>query len=93
MLQTVEVKSAWLSKINWTQAIAAIAALFTLFGHTIPDNVQADALAAITCIASVVTWFQRTFLTTSITPASAAMMPTVSVTAISQPAATPPPSA
>ena len=75
MLQTVEVKSAWLSKINWTQAVAALAALFTLFGHSIPDDVQADVLTAITCIAAVVTWVQRTFLTTTITPSSAIKLP------------------
>ena len=43
----VSVQSAWLSKINWAQAIAFLSMLFTMFGHTIPPDVQAAVVAGI----------------------------------------------
>jgi hypothetical protein len=52
----VKVRSAWASKINWTQAGGVIVALFALFGVDIPPEVQAKALAAWIGIQSTVTW-------------------------------------
>lgn len=67
----VPVKSAWYSKINWTQAIAMVAmagTVFNLFDWT-PAQ-QVEILAGITTIQSGVTWLWKTFFTTTVTPAS-----------------------
>ena len=66
------VQSAWLSKINWTQAIAFAAMMLTMFGIDLPADVQAQILAAITAVSTVVTWAFRTFFTSTVTPAVAA---------------------
>ena len=70
MLQHVQ--SAWLSKINWTQAIAFAAMMLTMFGIDLTPDVQAQILAAITAVSAVVTWVLRTFFTSTITPTVAA---------------------
>lgn len=66
----VPVKSAWLSKINWTQGVALAAALGTFFGFDLDAKTQAEALAGIVGIQSVVTWLLKTFFTTTVTPAA-----------------------
>ena len=68
----VPVKSAWFSKINWTQAIAFLAMLVSYFGINVDPATQAAILAAITAISTIVTWIMKTFFTKSITPSSAA---------------------
>jgi hypothetical protein len=68
------IQSAWLSKINWTQAIAFAAMLLTMFGVELPPEVQAQILAGITAISAVVTWAFRTFFTSTVTPAVAAKL-------------------
>lgn len=70
--QTVQVQSTFLSKINWTQAVAAAAMLFTLFGHTVPPETQAAVLGVITGLTTVITWVLRTFFTNTVTPSAAA---------------------
>ena len=65
----VDVRSAWLSKINWTQAVSFAAMLLTLFGITLPPEVQAQILAGIVAANGVVTWVLRTFFTHTVTPA------------------------
>lgn len=66
----VETKSAWLSKINWTQAIAFLASILVIFGVDLPPETQVATVAAIQGIQSVVTWVLRTFFTKNITPSS-----------------------
>jgi hypothetical protein len=68
----MELKSAFLSKINWTQLIAVIAMLMTTFGIDLPSDVQASIVAGIVAVQAVVTWVLKTWFTTTITPASAA---------------------
>lgn len=69
---TVDVKSAWLSKINWTQAIGVLASIGAVFGFDMPLTMQVQVVAAIQGIVAVVTWALKTFGTTTITPSSAA---------------------
>jgi hypothetical protein len=56
-------KSAWASKINWTQAIAILAMLLTLLGVDLSSSDQADILAAIVAVQGVVTIIIRVFFT------------------------------
>lgn len=67
----METKSAWLSKINWTQAVSLIAMILTVFGIQIPDDVKVNIVAIITGVTTVVTWVLRTWFTTKLTGASA----------------------
>lgn len=55
--------TAWLSKINWTQGIAMVAMVFTVFGVDVPDSTKVDAVAAITAGQGVLTWVFRTWFT------------------------------
>lgn len=66
----VDIKSAWLSKINWTQAVSMTAMLLTFFGVTLPPETQSAILAGIVATTSVVTWVQRTFFTTTVVESS-----------------------
>lgn len=65
-----EVKSAWISKINWTQAVLFLAMIFTMFGIDLPAELQAQIVTGIGIVAAVVTWILRTWFTTAITYAS-----------------------
>jgi len=67
----MELKSTFLSKINWTQLLAVVAMLLTTFGIDLPADVQASIVAAIVAIQAVVTWVLRTWFTTTMTPAAA----------------------
>lgn len=69
----VEIKSAWASKINWTQAVAAFAMVLTLvsggkMGIT-PDQ-QTAIVVTIGVACNVVTWIIKTWFTPTVTPAS-----------------------
>ncbi len=66
----VEVKSAWLSKINWTQGIALAATVLSVFGLDLDPHTQVAVVSTITGIATVVTWFLRTFRTKTVTPSA-----------------------
>ncbi len=68
----VDIKSAWLSKINWTQVVSVVASLLVVFGLDIPPETQAHIATAITALTGLVTIVMKTFFTTSITPSSAA---------------------
>lgn len=68
----VAVKSAWWSKVNWTQLIAMIASAGVLFGLNISPEDQAKIVATIQAVSSLATIIMRTWFTTTITPASAA---------------------
>ena len=54
------VKSAWASKLNWTMAIGVIFNIFMLFGHPVPDDVQAAVITAGNSIVLVAGWVIRT---------------------------------
>lgn len=67
----VDVQSAWLSKINWGEAIKVICAIAAVKGIDVPPDVQRDMLLAIVGGGSVYTWIVKTWFTKTITPASA----------------------
>lgn len=67
----VAVKSAWWSKINWTQAIAMAATAATMFGFDFSPEMQAKVMESIVGVSSIATIVLRTWFTTSLTPASA----------------------
>jgi hypothetical protein len=73
METTVEapVKSSWFSKINWTVAVSFLVSILTFLGYTVPPELEVEALAAINALTAIVVWWQRTFMTKSITTASA----------------------
>lgn len=66
----VEVKSAWTSKINWTQAATVAFSVATLFGIDVPAETKAQAITVITAAGGVVTWALRTWFTKAVTPSS-----------------------
>jgi hypothetical protein len=70
---TVQVQSAWASKVNWTQAIGLVATLLALAtGNAveIPGEQQAAMVAVIQGVTGIATWIIRTWFTRSVTPAS-----------------------
>jgi len=67
----VAVKSAWWSKVNWTQAVAMIATLGVLFGLNVSPEEQAKIVATIQGVAGLATIILRTWFTTSVTPVAA----------------------
>ncbi|RWP05113.1 hypothetical protein [Mesorhizobium sp.] len=68
---TVEVKSAWYSKINWTQALGLIASILVVFGVDVPAEVQVQIVAGIQAAQAVVTWVLKTWFSDSVTPSAA----------------------
>lgn len=66
----VEVKSAWFSKINWTQAVSLGGTLLALKGFNLDADTQVSIVAGIQGIQSVATWAFRTFFNRSVSPAS-----------------------
>lgn len=68
----VEVKSPWVSKINWTQMLAMAASLATVFGWTVPPDLVPAAVTAITAVQAVATVVMRTWFTKTVTPEAAA---------------------
>jgi len=67
----VDVRSAWLSKINWTQLIGVGASLAAIKGIDVPPEQQVQMVAGIQAIQAVATWAMKTFFTSTITPSSA----------------------
>jgi hypothetical protein len=67
-----DTKSAFLSKINWTQAVSLAAMALAFFGIDVPYDVKAALIAGIGAATTVVTWILRTWFTTKLTHASAA---------------------
>lgn len=67
---SVPVKSAWLSKINWTQGIGMAASLGVLFGIHVPPETQAAAITGIQAVSAVATWVIKTWFTKTVTPGS-----------------------
>ena len=70
----MQTKSAWRSKINWTQAVAFLAVMFTMFGIDLDAKTQAELVATIAGASQVLTWVLRTFFTSTVTPAVAAKL-------------------
>lgn len=71
----VDVQSAWLSKINWTQAVSVAASLlvFTTGGKiNIPLEQQVGIVTGIQALSGVVTWVLKTWFTKTVTPSSSA---------------------
>lgn len=66
----VPVKSAWYSKINWTQAGAAATALIVAFGIDIPEEQKANVLGVLTVGQGILTWIFRTWYNGSVSPGS-----------------------
>jgi hypothetical protein len=66
----VEVKSAWLSKVNWTQAVALLAAWLGAKGISLDAETQVQIVLGVQAAQSVVTWIFRTWFNKSVTPAS-----------------------
>lgn len=67
----VAVKSAWWSKVNWTQAIAMIASIGVIFGLNLSPEEQAKIVATIQGVSGLATIILRTWFTDSVTPAVA----------------------
>lgn len=68
----MDVKSAWLSKINWTQAIGVLASILVVFGINLDVQTQLAVVAGIQGVVAAVTWVMRTFFTKTVTPSAAA---------------------
>lgn len=66
-----QTKSAWLSKINWTQAVALAAMALSWFGVDVPPEIRAQIVTAIGAGAAIATWVLRTFFTKTLTHAAA----------------------
>ena len=71
----VAIKSAWWSKVNWTQIIAMAASLAVVFGLNISPEDQAKIVATVQGVSALATIVLRTWFTTTITPASASRVP------------------
>jgi hypothetical protein len=71
----VATQSAWLSKINWTQAIGILASVLVLTTGgkvNIPPEVQVGIATAIQAATGVATWIFKTWFTKTVTPSSVA---------------------
>jgi hypothetical protein len=69
----VDIKSAWASKINWTQAVSAFAMMLTFIsgGHfDITGDQQAAIVVTIGVACNVATWVMKTWFTPTVSPAS-----------------------
>jgi len=68
----VAVKSAWWSKVNWTQAIAILASVGVFLGVNVSPEDQARIVVTIQGVSGLATIILRTWFTDSVTPAVAA---------------------
>lgn len=66
----VPVKSAWASKINWTQAIGFVAIAGSWFGLDLDAKTQTEIIGAIALATQAATWIQRTWFTKAVTAAA-----------------------
>lgn len=71
----MNIKSAWLSKINWTAAVTALLTLAAALGLPITDEMKVNIMAFIGTVGPVAIMIWKTFFTTTITPSSASNMP------------------
>ena len=71
----VSVKSAWGSKINWTQAVSTGAMVLTLFTggkFNLTADQQVAVVVTIGVLGDFVTYVMKTWFTPTVTPASVA---------------------
>lgn len=66
----VKTKSAWASKINWTQVIGVVAMLGAMFGLDLDAQTQAAIVAGIVAVQGVATVIFKTWFTSTVTPES-----------------------
>ncbi len=66
----MEIKSAWLSKINWTVAVSFIASMAALFGFDVPAETQTHIILVINAITGLAIWIMRTWFTYTVTPSA-----------------------
>jgi hypothetical protein len=70
---TVPVTSSWASKINWTQAVSALAMLLAWYSGgkiSMTADQQVALVTSIGVITNIVTWVLRTWFTKTVTPSS-----------------------
>lgn len=73
----VAVRSAWWSKVNWTQAVAMLATLGVIFDLNVSPEDQAKIVATIQGVSGLATIILRTWFTTTVTQAAAARIDSV----------------
>jgi hypothetical protein len=69
----VPVTSAWVSKVNWTQAVSAFAMIVTLVsgGHvSMTPEQQVALVVTIGVVTNIVTWIFHTWFTPGVKAAS-----------------------
>lgn len=66
----VDYKSGWYSKINWVQLIGFLAMIGSFFGLEVTPETQAEILAGIVALTTVVTAILKTWFTSTVTPGS-----------------------
>jgi hypothetical protein len=69
----VQIKTAWMSKINWTQAISGAAMLVTFLTGgklNITPEQQVDIVVTIGVVTNIITWVIKTWFTPTVTPSS-----------------------
>ncbi len=66
----VLVKSPLLSKTNWTQVVAAAAAILLVFGVDIDAKTQAEVCAGIVALQGAITIIFHTWFSPTVTPQS-----------------------
>lgn len=65
---TIVAKSAWFSKINWTQGVSLLASILVVFGIDLDPKTQVEIIAAIQALQAVTTWAFRTFGNNTVSP-------------------------
>ena len=66
--ELVEVKSAWFSKINWTQAVSLLATVLVVWKIDLDPTTQVAIVSAIQGVQAVVTWVFRTWFNNTVPP-------------------------
>lgn len=69
----VPTKSAWLSKINWTQGVSSLAMVLTLVSGgklNLTADQQTAIIVTIGVVGDIATWVIKTWFTPTVTPAS-----------------------
>ena len=74
LVVAVPVASAWTSKINWTQVIGVTLSAATWAFSILPPQYAALGPVVIQFAQSLITWYFKTYATTTITPSSAVLL-------------------
>ncbi len=67
VVDDVEVKSGWWSKINWAQILSVVATVLTAFGYVVPPDLIPAAVVVINGVTAFATIIFREFFTTKLT--------------------------